>query len=115
MQKEEHGDAFQQDGQGAAQDGRQPGDPERVGGQQNGEGRQRGHGSRRGRSTARKPSKEVWMQAIRPVRRKLRELRDEGKIDSRTYRRYYLKAKGGMFKGRSHLESHLRSEGILKE
>lgn len=78
-------------------------------------GRQRGHGSRRGRSTARKPSKEVWMQAIRPVRRKLKELRDEGKIDKSTYRRYYLKAKGGMFKGRTHLESHLRSEGILKE
>jgi len=78
-------------------------------------GRQRGQGSRRGKKTARKPSKEVWMQAIRPVRKKLRELRDEGKIDGRTYRKYYMKAKGGMFKGKHHLESHLRSEGILKE
>lgn len=78
-------------------------------------GRQTGHGSRRGRKGARKPSKERWMQAIRPIRRKLKELRDTGKIDPATYRTYYLKAKGGVFKSRSHLISHLKSENILKE
>ena len=57
-------------------------------------GRQTGHGSRRGKKGARKPSKEIWMQAIRPIRRKLKELRDTGKIDTRTYRDYYMKAKG---------------------
>jgi len=78
-------------------------------------GRQTGHGSRRGRKGARKPSKERWMQAIRPIRRKLKELRDTGKIDPATYRIYYLKAKGGVFKNKSHLVSHLKSEDILKE
>jgi large subunit ribosomal protein L19e len=78
-------------------------------------GRQTGHGSRRGRKGARKPSKERWMQAIRPIRLKLKELRDTGKIDPATYRIYYLKAKGGVFKSRSHLISHLKSENILKE
>jgi len=78
-------------------------------------GRQTGHGSRRGRKGARKPSKESWMQAIRPIRRKLKELRDTGKIDPSTYRIYYLKAKGGVFKNKSHLVSHLKSEDILKE
>lgn len=78
-------------------------------------GRQSGHGSRRGRKGARKPSKERWMQAIRPIRLKLKELRDTGKIDPATYRIYYLKAKGGVFKSRSHLISHLKSEDILKE
>lgn len=78
-------------------------------------GRQTGHGSRRGRKGARKPSKERWMQAIRPIRRKLKELRDTGKIDRSTYRIYYLKAKGGVFKNKSHLVSHLKSEDILKE
>jgi large subunit ribosomal protein L19e len=78
-------------------------------------GRQRGHGSRRGRKGARKPSKERWMQTIRPIRRKLKELRDSGKIDTATYRKYYLKAKGGVFKSRPHLEAHLKTEGILKE
>lgn len=78
-------------------------------------GRQSGHGSRRGKKGARKPSKERWMQAIRPMRRKLKELRDTGKIDPATYRIYYLKAKGGVFKNKTHLVSHLKSENILKE
>jgi len=82
---------------------------------QRAKGRRRGQGSRRGRKGARKPSKETWMQTIRPIRRKLKELRDAGKIDTATYREYYLKAKGGVFKSRPHLESHLKTEGILKE
>lgn len=82
---------------------------------QRAKGRRRGHGSRRGKKGARKPTKEVWIQTIRPIRRKLKELRDSGKIDPSVYREYYLKAKGGMFKSRPHLESHLRAEGILKE
>lgn len=82
---------------------------------QKAKGRRRGHGSRRGRKGARKPSREVWIQAIRPIRKRLKELRDEGKIDPATYREYYLKAKGGMFKSRPHLESHMKAEGVLKE
>lgn len=82
---------------------------------QKAKGRRRGHGSRRGRKGARKPTKEIWIQTIRPIRRKLKELRDSGKIDKSTYREYYLKAKGGVFKSRPHLESHLKAEGLLKE
>ena len=82
---------------------------------QKAKGRRRGHGSRRGRKGARKPTKETWIQTIRPIRRKLRELRDAGKIEPSTYREYYLKAKGGVFKSRPHLESHLKAEGLLKE
>ncbi len=78
-------------------------------------GRRTGHGSRRGKKHARKPSKEMWMQTIRPIRRRLKELRDGGVIDTRTYRKYYLRAKGGMFKSKPHLESHLKTEGVLKE
>ncbi len=78
-------------------------------------GRRTGQGSRRGTKHARKPSKEVWMQTIRPIRSRLRELRDDGVIDARTYRKYYMRAKGGMFKSKPHLESHLKTEGILKE
>ncbi len=78
-------------------------------------GRRTGHGSRRGGKHARKPSKEIWMQTIRPIRRRLKELRDSGAIDTRTYRKYYLRAKGGMFKSRPHLESHLKTEDVLKE
>jgi large subunit ribosomal protein L19e len=78
-------------------------------------GRSRGQGSRKGTSKARKPKKERWIQTIRPIRERLREFRDEGKIDVSTYRKYYRQAKGGAFKSKSHLETHLRSDGHLKE
>lgn len=55
------------------------------------------------------------MQTIRPIRKKLKELRDSGKIDTMTYRDYYMKAKGGVFKNRPHMESHMKAEGVLKE
>ena len=78
-------------------------------------GRRTGQGSRKGSKHARKPSKERWQQTIRPTRQRLKELRDDGVIDTRTYRKYYLRAKGGVFKSRPHLDSHLRAEGKLKE
>jgi len=82
---------------------------------QKAKGRRSGQGSRKGKKHARKPSKEIWMQAIRPIRRRLKELRDDGRIDTGTYRKYYMQAKGGVFKSKSHLDSHLRSEGVIKE
>ncbi len=81
---------------------------------QRAKGRRRGAGSRKGAANARDPRKRRWIRTIRPLRSLLRELRDAGKIDDRTYRAYYRQAKGGMFKGRVHLEQHLRAAGLLK-
>lgn len=83
--------------------------------QQKKKGRRRGPGSRKGAAGARHPRKRLWIRTIRPIRATLRELRDEGKISRSVYREFYLKAKGGMFKSRHHLISHLISEGHLKE
>jgi len=77
-------------------------------------GRRRGVGSRKGGTNARDPRKRRWIRVIRPIRAYLRELRAEGKIDVRTYRTYYRQAKGGMFKGRAHVDQHLRAAGLLK-
>jgi len=81
---------------------------------QRAKGRQRGVGSRKGATNARDPRKRRWIRVIRPIRVYLSELRAEGKIDARTYRKYYRQAKGGMFKGRAHLDQHLRAGGLLK-
>ena len=82
---------------------------------QKAKGRRKGQGSRKGTINARKPRKAKWMQTIRPIRKKLRELRDDGKLPDGIYRDYYLKAKGGMFRSVAHLMSHLKTEGHLKE
>jgi len=78
-------------------------------------GRRRGHGSRKGRKFARLGSKRRWMSTIRPLRRTLRELRDKGMIDKAVYRKTYLRAKGGMFKSKSYLESYLKEHGMVGE
>lgn len=78
-------------------------------------GRRRGPGSRKGAGGARAPRKRRWIRTIRPLRETLRQLRDEGKLDPVTYRKLYLRAKGGMYRSRSHLLQHLVSEGYIKE
>lgn len=78
-------------------------------------GRRRGHGSRKGAKHSRQPKKEHWIKTIRPIRTYLRILRDENKIDKTTYRRYYRKAKGGEFRSKHHLQTHMISDGIIKE
>ncbi|UCD14289.1 MAG: 50S ribosomal protein L19e [Thermoplasmatales archaeon] len=78
-------------------------------------GRRKGHGSRKGAKYARLSRKERWINTIRPIRAYLRQLRDDKLIDRGAYRKYYRKAKGGEFRNKHHLKTHLISDGILKE
>ena len=78
-------------------------------------GRRKGPGSRKGKKLAGTSKKEKWMTLIRPIRADLKELRDSGKISAHDYRIYYRRAKGGMYKSKSHLRLHIRSDGHLKE
>jgi len=78
-------------------------------------GRRTGQGSRKGSKHARLPKKEQWIRTIRPIRTYLKELRENDKIDAHTYRLYYRKAKGGVFRSKQHLRSHLLTDNIIKE
>ncbi len=78
-------------------------------------GRRTGPGSRKGASGARAPGKDRWMSTIRALRDELRALREKGAIDASTYRTYYMRAKGGQFRSRAHLRSHMKTEGSLSE
>jgi large subunit ribosomal protein L19e len=78
-------------------------------------GRRSGHGSRKGAKYARLPKKDIWIKTIRPIRIYLKTLRDEKKIEKSVYRKYYMKAKGGEFRSKHHLKTHLISDGIIKE
>jgi large subunit ribosomal protein L19e len=78
-------------------------------------GKQRGQGSRKGSKHARMPKKQAWISTIRPVRAELRRYRDSGQIDSRTYRKFYRRAKGGMYRSKARLRAQLKTEGLLKE
>ena len=76
-------------------------------------GRQKGPGSRKGAAGARNPRKQRWIRTIRPIRAVLKELRETEKISPSVYRVYYRKAKGGSFRSRAHLVSHMRTDGVL--
>ncbi len=64
--------------------------------------RGRGPGSRK---MMLKRKKERWMARIRAIRKLLRELREKGKIDRKTYRELYRRAKGGEIRSKKHLLS----------
>jgi len=72
-----------------------------------GYGHRKGHGSRSGAKGARRPKKEQWMKKIRALRSLLCELRDNKAIDVSMYRKLYRKAKGGEYRSRAHLKSHI--------
>jgi len=75
-----------------------------------GKKRKQGHGSRKGAKGARLPKKERWMNTVRPLRRMLKKLREEEKIDAKTYRKLYLQVKSGAFRSRSHLKLYLSTK-----
>lgn len=82
---------------------------------QKAKGKRKGEGSRKGAKGARESKKRRWIRTIRPLRRRLKELRDEGVIEPSTYRSLYREAKGGAFRSVSHLETHMRHLGLLEE
>jgi len=73
-------------------------------------GHRTGAGSRKGKAGARENDKESWQSRIRAQRKHLRELRDEGDIDSSTYRDLYDKAGGGEFDSVADLQRYLENE-----
>ncbi len=76
--------------------------------------RRRGPGSREGSKNARFPQRKRWIQNIRSMRRKLRELVESKAITSQTRRKLYMQAKGGTFKSVPHLLKHIESLGLYR-
>ncbi|MEM2142357.1 MAG: 50S ribosomal protein L19e [Candidatus Thorarchaeota archaeon] len=70
-------------------------------------GQRRGPGSKKGRANAVLTGKMRWALKVRPMRRELRRLRDEGRITSRVYRQLYMKVKGNAFRNTGHLRSYI--------
>ena len=77
--------------------------------------KKQGQGSRKGLKGARTPKKERWMNTVRPLREMLKGLREQEKIDIKTYRKLYLQIKSGAFRNRSHFKLYLKQRGIISE
>jgi large subunit ribosomal protein L19e len=77
--------------------------------------KRRGPGSRAGSKYARLSKKKRWMSTVRALRRMLKELKDEKKIDNTTYKKLYMLVKGGQFRSRSHLRIYMEQRDLLKK
>jgi large subunit ribosomal protein L19e len=77
-------------------------------------GQRSGPGRKKGKATSKLSSKDRWMMKIRPMRKELRKLRNDGKITSRVYRELYLKAKGNAFRNTAHLRTYIAERRLSK-
>lgn len=74
-----------------------------------------GPGSRSGASKAKISKKEAWMKRIRPLRRRLRELKEEKVITENTYRKAYIMAKSGRFSSAADMERYLKAHDLWRK
>ncbi|TRZ54105.1 50S ribosomal protein L19e [archaeon] len=86
---------------------------------QESKGRRSGSGSRKGAFGARAGKKKKWLRTVRPQRILLKSLRKEGKMQKAegatagsSYGKIYGQIKGGMFRSKHHLISHLEEHKL---
>ncbi len=80
---------------------------------QKAKGRRSGHGKRKGTANARFGDKKKWMIKIRSLRAYLKNLKDSGKLDKKTYRELYKKSKGNFFRDKRHINLYIEQNNML--
>lgn len=75
-------------------------------------GLRRGPGRKSGSARAKISKKQAWMKKIRPLRKKLRELKASRTITESVYRQLYNKAGSGVFESTADLERYIKTHGL---
>lgn len=78
-------------------------------------GLRRGSGSKSGASQAKISKKEAWMNKVRRLRKRLRELKANKIITESTYRDLYTMVKSGKFHSIADLERHLKTHDLWRK
>merc|ERR1712183_455942 len=73
-------------------------------------GRHSGTGKRRGAKDARMPKKLFWIRRQRALRRLLRKLRKNKKVDKNLYHKFYLGSKGNLYRNKKVLIEAIHKE-----
>jgi len=73
-------------------------------------GRHMGIGKRQGGKNARMPTKLFWIRRQRALRRLLKKLRKNKKVDKNLYRKFYMGAKGNLYKNKKVLIESIHKE-----
>jgi large subunit ribosomal protein L19e len=77
-------------------------------------GLRRGPGGKSGPARSKVSKKEVWMNRIRPIRRRLRDLKETRAITESTYRKLYDMSESGVFESKADLERYINAKDLWR-
>jgi large subunit ribosomal protein L19e len=78
-------------------------------------GLRRGPGGKSGPARSKITKKQAWMKRIRPIRRRLCELRDTRAIAVSSYRKLYDMSESGVFESKADLERYIRTHNMWRK
>ena len=78
-------------------------------------GLRRGPGGKSGPARSKISKKHAWMNRIRPLRRKIRELKASRAITVSTYRKLYDMSESGVFESKADLERYIRTHNMWRK
>ena len=78
-------------------------------------GLRRGPGGKSGPARSKISKKQAWMNRIRPLRRRMRELKVTRAITVSTYRKLYDMSESGVFESKADLERYIRTHNMWRK
>ena len=77
-------------------------------------GLRRGPGGKSGPARSKISKKQAWINRIRPIRRRLRELKDSRAITESVYRKIYDMSESGVFESKVDLERYIKAHDMWR-
>ena len=78
-------------------------------------GLRRGPGGKSGSASSKISKKQAWMNRIRPLRKRLSQLKETRAITDSTYRRLYDMSESGDFEAEADLERYIRAHDLWRK
>ena len=77
-------------------------------------GLRRGPGGKSGSARSKISKKQAWINRIRPIRKRLSELKDTRAISESAYRKMYDMSESGVFKSKAELERYIQTQNLWR-
>lgn len=77
-------------------------------------GLRKGPGGKSGNARSKISKKQAWMNRIRPLRKRMRELKETRAITESVYRKLYDMSESGVFESKADLERYIRTHGLWR-
>ena len=78
-------------------------------------GLRKGPGGKSGPARSKISKKQAWINKIRPIRRRLTELKETRAITESAYRKMYDMSESGVFESKAELERYIRTHNLWRK